>query len=76
VSSAIALIVAAYVRTGQLAPLQDLRTGREKLASQIRNRTDFDFGGLLGQLEDDLREIDAGISRLRPPADAPMDAGA
>jgi hypothetical protein len=74
VSSAIALIVAAYVRTGQLTPLQDLRTGREKLANQIRNRTDFDFGVLLGQLEDDIQEIETGIRRLRPPADAQAEA--
>jgi hypothetical protein len=69
VSSAIALIVAAYVRTGQLAPLQDLKTNREKLAGQVRNRVDFDFGVLLGQLEDDISEIEAGIQRLRPAAD-------
>lgn len=73
-SSAIALIVAAYVRTGQLTPLQDLRTGREKLVSQIRNRTDFDFAVLLGQLEDDIQEIETGIRRLRPPADAQLGA--
>ncbi|MET0969925.1 MAG: hypothetical protein ABWY18_12030 [Tardiphaga sp.] len=73
-SSAINLIVAAYVRTGQLAPLQDLKTSREKLAGQVRGRSDFDFGVLLGQLDDDISEIEAGIRRLRPLADARLDA--
>ncbi|MDB5501392.1 MAG: hypothetical protein JWR89_1294 [Tardiphaga sp.] len=65
VSSAIEEIVAAYVQLGQLDALHDLKAHREKLAASIRDRLDFDFGVLLGQLDDDLHEIDAGIRRLR-----------
>jgi hypothetical protein len=69
-NSAIALVVAGYVETSQLAALQDMRAHRETLASSIRDRSDFNFGLLLGQLDDDIREIDAGIRRLRAIAGA------
>jgi hypothetical protein len=74
VSSATALVVAAYVQTGQLAALQDLKAHREQLAASIRDRTDFDFHVLLGQLDDDISEIEAGIRRLRAPAESRLDA--
>lgn len=64
-SSAIALVVAAYVDTGQLGALQDLKTHREQLAGSIRDRVDFDFSVLLGQIDDDINEIEGGIRRLR-----------
>ncbi|MGM4919387.1 hypothetical protein [Tardiphaga sp. 813_E8_N1_3] len=63
--SAIELVVAAYVDTNQLSALQDLKAHRETLAASVRNRMDFNFGVLLGQLDDDIREIEAGIRRLR-----------
>ena len=63
--SAIELVVAAYVDTNQLSALQDLKVHRETLAASVRNRMDFNFGVLLGQLDDDIREIEAGIRRLR-----------
>lgn len=69
-NSAIALVVAGYVETSQLTALQDMRAHRETLASSIRDRSDFNFGLLLGQLDDDIREIDAGIRRLRAIAGA------
>jgi hypothetical protein len=65
VKSAIELVVAAYVDTNQLSALQDLKVHRETLAASVRNRMDFNFGVLLGQLDDDIREIEAGIRRLR-----------
>ncbi|WP_371422666.1 hypothetical protein [Tardiphaga sp.] len=64
-TSAIELVVAAYVETNQLSALQDMKVHREGLAMSIRNRTDFNFWVLLGQLDDDIREIEAGIRRLR-----------
>lgn len=73
-SSAIALIVAAYAQTGQLAALQDLKAHREQLAALVRNRADFDFHVLLGQLDDDISEIEAGIRRLRAPVESRLDA--
>jgi hypothetical protein len=70
VNSAIELVVAAYVETNQLSALQDMKAHRERLAMSVRDRTDFNFGVLLGQLDDDIREIDAGIRRLRAATDA------
>jgi hypothetical protein len=69
VKSAIELVVAGYVDTNQLSALQDMKVHRERLAMSIRDRADFNFGVLLGQLEDDIREIDAGIRQLRVTAD-------
>jgi hypothetical protein len=50
--------------------LQDLKVHRETLAASVRNRMDFNFGVLLGQLDDDIREIEAGIRRLRATMEA------
>jgi hypothetical protein len=69
VNSTIELVVAGYVATNQLNALQDLKVHREQLAASIRNRADFDFGVLLGQLDDDIHAIDAGIRRLRAAAE-------
>jgi hypothetical protein len=69
VKSAIELVVAGYVDTNQLSALQDMKVHRERLAMSIRDRADFNFGVLLGQLEDDIREIDAGIQQLRVAVD-------
>jgi hypothetical protein len=70
VKSAIELVVAGYVDTNQLSALQDLKVHRETLAASVRNRIDFNFGVLLGQLDDDIREIEAGIRRLRATMEA------
>ncbi|WP_398479993.1 hypothetical protein [Tardiphaga sp.] len=69
-TSAIEAIVAAYVQTNQLDALLDLRAHREQLAASIRDRSDFNFGVLLGQLEEDIDAIMTGIRRLRATADA------
>ena len=69
-NSAIELVVAAYVETNQLSALQDMKVHRERLAMSIRDRTDFNFWVLLGQLDDDIREIEAGIRRLRASMEA------
>lgn len=63
-TNAIEAVVAAYVHTNQLDALLDLKAHREKLAASIRDRTHFDFGVLLGQLEDDIVAIEAGIRLL------------
>jgi hypothetical protein len=65
VNSAIESVVAAYVQTGQLEMLLDLKAHRERLAASVRDRGDFDFGVLLGQLDNDINVIEAGIRRLR-----------
>jgi hypothetical protein len=73
-SRAIEQIVAAYVDLGQLGALQDLKAHREKLAASIRDRDDFDFGVLLGQIDDDIKEIEVGIRRLRALTEARLTA--
>jgi hypothetical protein len=65
VNSAIEQVVAAYVQTNQLDVLLALKAHREGLASTIRDRADFDFHVLLGQIDDDVRAIEEGIRRLR-----------
>ena len=62
-------VVAAYVQTNQLDALLDLRAHREQLAASIRDRGDFNFGVLLGQLDDDLSAIESGIRQLRAMAE-------
>ena len=71
-TSAIEAVVAAYVQTNQLDILLDLRAHREKLIASVRNRSDFHFGVLLDQLEQDVAAIESGIRRLRSLA-APAD---
>ena len=65
VNSAIEQVVAAYVQTNRLDVLLELKAHREGLALAIRDRADFDFNVLLGQIDDDLRAIEEGIRRLR-----------
>lgn len=72
-TSAIEAVVAAYVQTNQLDALLDLRAHREQLSASIRDRGDFNFGVLLGQLDDDISAIEAGIRRLRAVADPRAD---
>ncbi len=73
-NSAIEQVVAAYVQTNQLDVLLQLRAHREALASAIRDRADFDFNVLLGQLDNDLYAIDEGIRRLRALAEPREDS--
>lgn len=65
VTSAIEQVVEAYVQTNQLDILLELKAHREALIATVRSRTDFDFGVLLDQLEQDVNAIDAGVRRLR-----------
>ena len=64
-NSAIEQIVAAYVGLGNLQALKDLKSHRQNLAAIVRDRTDFNFAVLLGQIDDDLVAIEAGLERLR-----------
>ncbi|QUS38789.1 hypothetical protein RPMA_08055 [Tardiphaga alba] len=72
-NSAIESVVAAYVQTGQLDVLLDLKAHRERLMATVRDRADFNFGVLLGQLEEDIGAIEGGIRRLRAAAEARTD---
>ena len=68
-NSAIEQIVDAYVGLGNLQALQELRLHREKLATAVRNRTDFNYAVLLGQIDDDILAIENGLDRLRRKAE-------
>lgn len=64
-NSAIEQIVGAYVELGNIRALQDLKLHREKLAAVVRDRTDSNFTVLLGQIDDDIAAISAGLDLLR-----------
>ena len=68
-NSAIEQIVDAYVGLGNLQALHDLKLHREKLAASVRDRTDFNYAVLLGQIDDDLLAIENGLDRLRRKAE-------
>ena len=68
-NSAIEQIVAAYVGLGQIQALQDLKLHRQNLAAVVRDRSDFNFAVLLGQLDDDLVAIETGLEQLRRKAE-------
>jgi hypothetical protein len=68
-SKAIEAIVDAYVKLGNIQALESLRAHRLKLAAASRDRTDFDFSVLLGQIEKEISVVDAGLVRLRTGVD-------
>jgi hypothetical protein len=59
-------IVDAYVRLKNRKALEDLRTHRQGLLSDLKSRSDlvYDVSGPIRQLEDELAVIDAGLQRL------------
>jgi hypothetical protein len=71
---AIDAIVDAYVKLGDSRSLEGLKAQRLRLAAASRDRTDFDFSLLLGQIDNEIIAIDAGLESLRevpshPPAE-------
>lgn len=72
--TAIDAIVDAYVKLGDSRSLEGLKAQRLRLAAASRDRTDFDFSLLLGQIDNEIIAIDAGLESLRevpshPPAE-------
>jgi hypothetical protein len=63
---AIERIVDAYVRLQNRKALEDLRTHRQRLLSDLKSRSDlvYDVSGPVRLLEDELAVIDAGLERL------------
>jgi hypothetical protein len=59
-------IVDAYVRLQNWKALEDLRTHRRRLLSDLKGRTDsvYDVSGAIRQLEDELAVIEAGLQKL------------
>jgi hypothetical protein len=62
---AIEQIVDAYVRLSDREALEDLMAHRQKLAVNLKSRTDFDFSLTIGQIDDDIAVIEAGVEKLR-----------
>ena len=63
-SKAIEQIVNAYVWLGNRQALEDLRTLRSKLAFDLKTRSGYDFSLPIGQIEEEIVVIEAGLDRL------------
>jgi hypothetical protein len=70
-TSAIERIVSAYVRLGDPQALVDLLEHRQRIATDLRGRSGFDFSVPLNAVEAEIRVIDAGLAELagRAPTD-------
>ena len=58
-------IVDAYVKLGDRRALEDLRMDRRKLALDLKARQgSYDFSLPLGQIDEEIAVIEAGLHRL------------
>jgi hypothetical protein len=64
-SGALKQIVDAYVTLGNTKALEDLKAHREKLLSGVKDKTDFNYGFLLGQINEEIALIDAGLKKMQ-----------
>jgi hypothetical protein len=74
-SKAIEQIVDAYVRLGNRPALDDLRTHRQKLAVDLKGRSGYDFSLPIGQIDEEIAVIEAGLDRLNAAQSAEREAG-
>jgi hypothetical protein len=65
-SNAVEKIVDTYVQLNDRHALGDLRTYRQKLAILLRAQTGLNFGLLIGQINEEIAVIEAGLARLNP----------
>jgi hypothetical protein len=63
-STAIGQIVDAYVWLNNRRALEDLRMHRQRLADVLKSRTGFDFSLPIGQIDEEIAVIEAGLERL------------
>ena len=69
--TAIEQIADVYIRLNNRRALEDLRMHRQRLAIDLKLRTGYDFSSPIGQIEDEIAVIEAGLERLnRPPRGA------
>jgi hypothetical protein len=62
-------IVEAYVKLGDRRALEDLRGHRRKLALDLKvRRGSYDISLPLGQIDEEIAIIEAGLERLNPAA--------
>jgi hypothetical protein len=64
-SEAIELIVDAYVQLKDRKALEDLRMHRRKLAVDLKERTGLDLSQSIGQIDEEIGVIEAGLERLK-----------
>jgi hypothetical protein len=63
-SKAMEQIVDAYVRLGNRRALEDLRKHRQKLAVDLKGKTGYDLSLPIGQIDQEIAVIEAGLERL------------
>ena len=61
---AIDLIVDGYVRLHDRKALENLMTHRQRLALDLKGRTGFDYSLSIGQMNEDIAVIKAGLESL------------
>jgi hypothetical protein len=62
---AIEQIVDSYVRLKNRRGLDELMMHRQRLAVELKSRSGYDFSLPIGQIDEEIAIIEAGISRLK-----------
>lgn len=63
--NAIEQIVGAYVRLKNRRGLDELMMHRQRLAVDLKSRSGYDFSLPIGQINEEIAIIEAGLSRLK-----------
>jgi uncharacterized small protein (DUF1192 family) len=66
--SAIEQIVDAYVRLKNRRGLDQLMMHRQRLAVDLKSKSGYDFSLPIGQIDEEIAIIEAGLSRLKADA--------
>ena len=73
--SAIEQIVDIYVRLKNRRGLDELMMHRQRLAVDLKSRSGYDFSLPVGQIDEEIAIIEAGLSRLKSGDIAATDDG-
>jgi capsule polysaccharide export protein KpsE/RkpR len=65
-TNAVEKIVDTYVQLNDRHALGELRTYRQKLAVLLKAQTGLNFSLLIGQINEEIALIEAGLARLNP----------
>ena len=65
-SKALELIIDGYIRLGDRTALTELKAHREELSARLRTQSGgcFDVSPAMGQMEEEVDQIEAGLARL------------
>ena len=66
--SAIEQIVDTYVRLKNRSGLDQLMMHRQRLAVDLKSKSGYDFSLPIGQIDEEIAIIEAGLSRLKADA--------